>query len=49
MRSNTSFFLDVLACLCLDVLDGIALDWIWPVVWACEALQGLSITDVAEP
>ena len=40
LRSNTSFFLDVLGSLCLDVLDGIVLDWIWPVAWAYEALHG---------
>jgi hypothetical protein len=34
MRSNTSFFLDMLESLCLDILDGIILDWIWPFAWA---------------
>jgi hypothetical protein len=33
MRSNTSFFLEILESLCLDILDGIFLDWIWPVAW----------------
>jgi hypothetical protein len=31
MRGNTSFFLDVLASLCLDILDGLILDWISPI------------------
>jgi hypothetical protein len=33
MRSDTSFFLDILESLCPDILDGIFLDWIWPFAW----------------
>jgi hypothetical protein len=40
MRSNTSFFLDMLESLCLDILDGMFLDWICPFAWAYEALHG---------
>jgi hypothetical protein len=58
MRSNTSFFLEILESLCLDILDGIFLDWICPFVWAYEALAkssgagGIRTTDActgAEP
>jgi hypothetical protein len=40
MRSNMSFFLEILGSLCLDMLDGIFLDWIWRFAWTYEALHG---------
>ena len=33
MRSNMSFFLEILESLSLDMLDSIFLDWIWPFAW----------------
>jgi hypothetical protein len=38
MRSNTSFFLEILEGLCLDILDSVFLDWIWPFGWAYSVL-----------
>jgi hypothetical protein len=40
LRSNTSFFLEILVSLCPDMLDSIFLDWIWPFAWTYEALHG---------
>jgi hypothetical protein len=34
MRSDTSLFLEILESLCLGIMDGILLDWIWPFGWA---------------
>ena len=34
VRGSASFFLDILESLCLAILDGIGLGWIWPFAWA---------------
>ena len=40
VRSDTSFFLEVLESLWLDTLESIFLDWNWPFEWTYEALNG---------
>jgi hypothetical protein len=39
MRSSLSFFLEILECLCLDILDGIVLDWICPFEWEIASAE----------